>query len=155
MKAETLAGAALDDARNTDPGRRESQRRLAESLTRMVHGAEGLSVAERATEIFFGKEIEDLDDRQLLEIFKDVDSRQLSRDRLQGEGLGLIDALVESGLAKSKGEARRTIQQGGAYVNNRRQADLEARLTTADLASHTVMVLRTGKKRYALLQFVD
>jgi tyrosyl-tRNA synthetase len=74
--------------------------------------------------------------------------------RLDGEGLGVLDAFVEAGLAKSKGEARRTVQQGGAYVNNRRSDDVDARLTPNDLASETVMVLRSGKKRYALLRFV-
>jgi tyrosyl-tRNA synthetase len=143
---------SLDAARAADPGKRESQRRLAEELTRMVHGGEGLTAAKRATEIFFGAEIEKLSDRQLGEIFADVPSREVARDRLAG-GLSLVDALVESGLAKSKGDARRTIQQGGAYVNNRRMSDVESKLTAADLASETVMVLRSGKKSYALLRF--
>ncbi len=56
-------------------------------------------------------------------------SQELPRDRLDGDGLPLIDAFVEAGLAKSKGDARRTIQQGGAYVNNRRMGEPEARLT--------------------------
>ena len=55
-------------------------------------------------------------------------------DRLAGEGLWIVDALCESGLAKSKGEARRTINQGGAYVNNRRIGSLETNLTADDLA---------------------
>jgi tyrosyl-tRNA synthetase len=145
---------ALDAARAADPAKRESQRRMAEEITRLVHGEEGLNVARRATEIFFGAEISQLNDGQLAEIFADVSSKELPRNRLAGEGLPLIDALVESGLSKSKGDARRTIQQGGAYVNNRRMSDLEARLTTAELASETVMVLRSGKKSYALLRFV-
>ncbi|HZZ28712.1 MAG TPA: tyrosine--tRNA ligase [Pirellulales bacterium] len=145
---------ALDAARAADPGKRESQRRLAKELTQLVHGETGLATARRATEIFFGAEISQLSDKQLAEIFADVPSRELPRSRLAGEGLPLIDALVESGLAKSKGDARRTIQQGGAYVNNRRVGELEAKLTTADLASETVLVLRSGKKSYALLRFV-
>jgi tyrosyl-tRNA synthetase len=144
----------LDASRREAPHERKSQRRLAEAITQLVHGKEGLAVAQRATDIFFGAEIEDLDDQQLLEIFADVPSHQLSKEQLSADGLSLIDALVESGLAKSKGEARRTIQQGGAYVNNRRRSDLEARLSTSDLASQTVTVLRSGKKRYALLRFV-
>ena len=56
-------------------------------------------------------------------------------------------------MSKSKGDARRTIQQGGAYVNNRRVGEVEAKLTAANLASETVMVLRSGKKSYALLRF--
>lgn len=144
---------ALDAARQADPGKRESQRRLAEELTKLVHGESGLTTAKRATEIFFGAEISQLNDQQLVEIFADVPSKELSLTRLADGGLPLIDALVESGLSKSKGDARRTIQQGGAYVNNRRISDLETKLTAADLASETVMVLRSGKKSYALLRF--
>ena len=126
---------------------------MAEELTRLLHGASGLAAAQRATDVLFGAEIEELNDAQLIEIFADVPSKQLPKDRLGGEGLLLIDAMFEAGLAKSKGEARRTIQQGGAYVNNRRRTELETRLTLNDLASESVIVLRAGKKRYALLRF--
>ncbi len=146
---------ALDQSREAEPHLRQSQKRLAEALTELVHGESGLATAKRATEVFFGAEIEDLSDAQLVEIFADVPSKQLTTDSLAGEGMPVIDALVDSGLAKTKGEARRTIQQGGAYVNNRRAPDLDARLTPANLASETVIVLRSGKKRYALLRFED
>jgi tyrosyl-tRNA synthetase len=145
---------ALDAAREENPGKRDSQRRLAEALTLLIHGAAGLAAAQRATEIFFGAEIEQLSDQQLAEIFADVPSKELSRDKLTTPGLGLIDAFCEAGLTKSKGDARRTIEQGGAYVNNRRATGLEQVLTAADLASETVLVLRSGKKKYALLRFV-
>ena len=144
---------SLDAARQTDPGRRESQRRLAEELTALVHGAEGLAVAQRATEIFFGAEINDLSDAQLEQIFTDVPSQQLPRLRLRAGDFSIVDALLAAGLANSKGEARRTVQQGGAYVNNRRVEGIDTCLTTEHLASETVMVLRSGKKKYALLRF--
>jgi tyrosyl-tRNA synthetase len=145
---------ALDALRAADAARRESQRRLAEELTQLVHGDAGLSAARRATEIFYGAEIADLNDAQLAEIFADVPSQQLDRNVLsQDGGLPIVDALVSAGLSKSKGDARRTTQQGGAYVNNRRIESVEVRLTAADLASETVMVLRSGKKNYALLRF--
>ena len=144
---------SLDAARADAPQARASQRRLAEALTEQVHGADALATAQQATQIFFGAEIENLTDAQLGQIFADVPSSELSRDRLSGEGLNVIDALVEAGLAKSKGEARRTISQGGGYVNNRRVEGVEQQLSTSDLASETVMVLRSGKKRYALLRF--
>ncbi len=143
----------LDRQRAADPARRDSQRRLAEELTRMVHGDGGLTAARRATEIFFGAEISELSDRQLADIFADVPSKELPRERLAGEGLSIIDALVESGLAKNKSDARRTIEQGGAYVNNRRIDSIDYRCTDRDLASETVMVLRSGKKKYALVRF--
>jgi tyrosyl-tRNA synthetase len=75
--------------------------------------------------------------------------------RLQGEGLNVVDALVEGGLAKSKGDARRTVEQGGAYVNNRRIEGLDTQLGRGHLASESVMILRSGKKKYALLRFSD
>jgi len=145
---------ALLAEHQTDPGRRTAQRRLAAELTRLVHGEAGLQAAQRATDIFFGAEIRDLDDTQLAGIFADVPNRELPREKLAGEGLLMIDALVESGLAKSKGEARRTVTQGGAYINNRRVEGIETRLTAADLAGESTMILRSGKKNYALLRFV-
>ena len=66
----------------------------------------------------------------------------------------MIDAFVEVGLSKSKGDARRTIQQGGAYVNNLRREDVATMLGPDDLASESMLVLRSGKKKYALLRFV-
>ena len=144
----------LDTARAAEPARRESQRCLADELTRLVHGDAGLAAARRATEIFFGGQIEAIDDNQLQEIFADVPSKQLPRARLE-EGLNVIDALHVAGLAKTKSEARRSISQGGAYLNNRRVESHEAVLSVGDLASDTMMVLRTGKKRYALLRFSD
>jgi len=145
---------SLDTSRAADAARRDSQRRLAEELTRLVHGPDGLATAERATHIFFGAEISALSDAQLAEIFADVPSKRLPRKTLSdGGGLPIIDALVAAGLAKSKGDARRTVEQGGAYVNNRRVGSIETRLTAADRASETIMVLRSGKKNYALLRF--
>ncbi|MEM6331519.1 MAG: tyrosine--tRNA ligase, partial [Planctomycetota bacterium] len=144
---------ALDASRGANAAKRDSQTRLAEELTRLVHGQEGLAVAERATQIFFGAEVQDLDDAQLRAIFADVPSRELPAGRLADGTLSVVDALVESGLAKSRSEARRTVQSGGAYVNNRRVSDAAAVLTSADLASQSVMVLRSGKRKYALLRF--
>ena len=144
---------ALDASRESDAAKRESQRRLAEELTQLVHGEAGLKAAKQATDIFFGAEISDLSDRELVQIFADVPSKELPAATLQGAGLPIIDALVEAGLAASKGEARRTVTQGGAYVNNRRVDGVEAALTPASLASETVVVLRSGKKKYALLRF--
>ena len=146
---------ALDEVRQTRPEKRESQRKLAEALTELVHGSEQLAVAQKATEFFFGAEIADMRDEQLSDVFADVPSQQIPAADLGGEGVGLIDALSTAGLVQSKGEARRVIQEGGAYINNRRCTDIAARLTATDLASETMVVLRRGKKRYALLQFVD
>jgi tyrosyl-tRNA synthetase len=145
---------ALDAARATDPERRASQRRLAEEITRLVHGNAGLGKAQRATEVFFsGAEVTELSDDELAEIFADVPSQELPRSALEGAGLNVVEAFVAAGLAKSKSEARRKIGEGGGYVNNRRVAGVETQLTVADLASESVVVLRAGKKSYAMLRF--
>jgi tyrosyl-tRNA synthetase len=144
---------SLDAARASDPAKRDSQRRLAEELTKLIHGPAGLAAAQHATAIFFGAEITQLTDAELGQIFADVPSKDLPAARLGGGGLPIVDALCEAGLASSKGEARRTVAGGGAYVNNRRIESAERALTPADLASESVVVLRSGKKKYALLRF--
>ncbi|HEY2838262.1 MAG TPA: tyrosine--tRNA ligase [Pirellulales bacterium] len=143
---------ALDAARAADPGRRESQRRLAEDFTRLVHGEAGLAKAKRASETLFGAEISALSDAELAEIFADVPSQELPRATLEA-GLPVLDAFVTARLSKSKSDARRTIEGGGGYLNNRRLAGSDVVLTPADLASETVLVLRSGKKSFALLRF--
>ena len=129
-----------------------AQRRLAESLTRLVHGESGLQSALRATQTLFGAEIDSLSERELSEIFADVPSSTKPRSLLES-GLPLIDALVAVSLASSKGEARRSIEGGSVYVNNRKIATLDRVLTTTDLVVESVIVLRVGKKKYALLRF--
>ena len=145
---------ALRQQTEQDPGQRAAQKRLAQWMTALVHGEAGLQSATRASEMLFGGEIGQLSDAQLTEIFADVPSCQLERSLLQGEGLWIVEALRLAGLAGSSSEARRAIQEGGVYVNNRRVTDVNQRLTEADLASETVMVLRKGKRKYALLRFV-
>jgi tyrosyl-tRNA synthetase len=145
---------ALDHARTTEPHKRESQKRLAEEITRLVHGDGGLAAARKATEIFFGAAISDLSDAQLRDIFADVPSKELPRARLESGQLTLLQAVVEAGLAKTNSDARRTIEQGGAYINNVVRQGHDTVLGPQDLASETVMVVRQGKKKYGLLRFV-
>jgi tyrosyl-tRNA synthetase len=144
---------SLLEQTQSDPGKRAAQKRLAAWMTQLVHGDEGLAAANHASEILFGGEIDRLSDRQLTEIFADVPSSEGSRDSLGGEGLWIVDALRLAGLSGSSGEARRSIADGGIYVNNRRVSDVNRKLTADDLASETVMVLRKGKRNYALLRF--
>ena len=132
-----------------------AQKRLAEFMTRLVHGDEGLNAANRASEILFGGEIDRLSDKQLVEIFADVPSCTASRQSLAGDGWWIVEALRESGLAPSSSDARRAISEGGVYINNRRVTDVNRKLKPEDLASETVMVLRKGKKNYALLRFSE
>lgn len=134
------------------PHRRAAQQALAEEMTALIHGEEGLARAQRASAMLFGSEIDGLDDRELESIFADVPAAELERARLE-EGYPLIELLADSGLYASRGEARRAVKAGGVYLNNRR-ADDEAAVVGLDaLASETMLVLRKGKRNYQLARF--
>jgi tyrosyl-tRNA synthetase len=134
------------------PQARAAQTRLAESLTKLVHGAAKLDSAQHATKLLFGADITTLTQDQLNTIFEDVPSQEVPRSRLV-EGLGIIDALCTAGLAGSKSEARRTVTEGAAYLNNQKVSAFDRVLTQDDLAGK-YLILRAGKKRYGLLRFV-
>ena len=145
---------ALIEEHRANLGKRILQKQVATELTTLAHGDDGLRAARRATEIFFGGEISAFSDKELSSIFADAPGVEIPRERLDANDLTLPDAFVQTGLAKSKGEARRAIEQGGAYVNNKPVSDVNHVIGRDDLASETVVVLRSGKKRYALVKFV-
>jgi tyrosyl-tRNA synthetase len=123
-------------------------------MTALVHGEEGLKSSLAATEKLFSGDLTGATDESLGTMFSDVPSNELDRTKLDGEGFWVVEALVAAGLASSNGEARRTIKEGGAYVGSQRVTDEQLRLTGQHLTSETVMVLRRGKKNYALLKFI-
>jgi tyrosyl-tRNA synthetase len=125
---------------------------LAEDITRRVHGESGLAQARRATAALFGGELEGLTAGEIGDIFADVPSGEVEKDRLAGEGIAVLELLAGSGLASSKGEARRAIQGGGIYVNGRRVDDVDARVTLDDTVEGRFLVLRKGKKNYQLIR---
>jgi tyrosyl-tRNA synthetase len=143
----------LKTAVSEKPHERAAQKYLAESLTKLVHGESGLAAALRATQVFFGGTMENFNDRDLLAIFEDVPSQRLSFEVLNPPGYPIVDALVAAGLAKSKGEARRAIEGGGIYLNNVRVDAFDRLLDKESLAGESVMVLRSGRKKYGLLRF--
>lgn len=143
---EELA-AALEER----PGAREAQRALAEDVTARVHGETGLARARQATEVLFGGTLEGLGRDEIADVFADVPSSLISRDRLGGEGAPLVELLAEAGVTTSRGEARRAVEGGGIYLNNVRVEALRS-ITTEDLVEGEYLVVRKGKRQYHLLQ---
>jgi tyrosyl-tRNA synthetase len=131
------------------PEQRVAQKRLAEEITRLVHGDANLTQAMKSSEALFGGEISGLSDRDLADIFADVPSFIVAEFDIE-RGLRLPDLLVRAGAAKSKGEATRLISGGGVYLNNHRVDGAESTLQRDQLASETMFVLRVGKKSYYL-----
>lgn len=142
----------IERAHAEHPGRRHAQRLLAESVTAIVHGQEAVRRAQRASALLFGEPLEDLTDEDLDSIRQDVPSTARPRTELE-HGLSLVSLLTDVDAAESAGAARRLIRGGGVYVNNKRVTDEEALLGKSDLASESMLLLRTGKKRYFLIQF--
>ena len=134
------------------PERREAQRRLAQDLTRMIHGETAVSKAEQAAKVLFGGDLDGLDAADIQDIFADVPSSELPKSELDGEGTAVLDLLVSSKLAQSKGDARRTIKGGGLYLNNQRLADAGQMVTSNDLFAGKFLVLRKGRKKYHLVK---
>ncbi|WJZ05512.1 Tyrosine--tRNA ligase [Corynebacterium freneyi] len=128
------------------PFKREAQRRLAQEMTDLVHGEDARKAVELAAQALFGRaELSDLDEATLAAAVSETEVADVNA----GEPDTAVDLLVASGLAKSKGEARRTLKEGGAYVNNERITDEEWVPADSDLLHGTWLVLRRGKKNFA------
>jgi tyrosyl-tRNA synthetase len=128
---------------------------LARHVTALVHGETELEKALRASEVLFGKEISGLGVQEILDIFADVPSTELEKSKLEGNGFTIVDALVVSGLAPSKGEAKRLVQGGGVCINNRRVSDARQTISGSELIDGQVLVLRKGAKHYHVIKVIQ
>jgi tyrosyl-tRNA synthetase len=143
----------LDRTHNADRSQRLAQRELARAMTTWVHGADETSRVEQASRIMFGGSLDGVQERTLELLAKVVPVVEIERTEL-ANGIALIDLLSRT-VADSKSAARRLLQQGGAYVNNVRITDGERRVTSADLATATMLVVRGGRKDYRLVKVRD
>jgi len=135
---------ALDAQTAEKPFLRAGQKALAEQVTTLVHGAEETEGIKAASAALFGGG----DLRQLSTPTLAAALREAGATRVDKVG-SIIELLVSSGLAKSNGEARRTVNEGGAYLNNERVEDPDFVPTEADLVGGSWLVLRRGKKTLA------
>jgi tyrosyl-tRNA synthetase len=149
---DRAAIAPLEAATTSAPEKREAQRVLAREVTTLVHGADHLARAEQASSVIFGEGIATLPVDDVLAVFDDVPSTELSGETFAGNGMGLIDLVARVQLAPSKAEARRLVQAGGVYVNNRRVPDVQARLTRDQAIGGRLFVLRKGQRETHLVR---
>ena len=145
----------LEAAHAANPGAREAHKALAREVTKLVHGEAALDAALKASAILFGAEIGDTTEETFLDVAGEIPTVDLPRERLAAEpALALTEALVLAALETSKGNARKTIEAGGAYVNNVKSdpAQPARALGEADLLFGKYILLRKGKKSYAVLR---
>ncbi len=145
--------AALEKEVLERPEQRLAQKTLAGEVVKFVHGPEGLAQADRATRIFFGAAIENVSDEDLQGIFAEVPRVDLPRANIE-TGMNVVDLLAATPLFKGKNDVRRSIEQRGAYVNNRPVESVDMVVYPKDLASANALVVRKGKKNYALVKLV-
>jgi len=143
----------LENTVETQPEKRQAQHRLAQEMTRIVHGESELAAALQASQVLFGGDLHGLAPEAIQDIFADVPSSSLTKTRLE-MGIGIVDLLVHSGLVSSKGEARRSIAEGGIYLNNQRLDDAAQTLSLAEALAGQFLVLRKGRKNYHLVKVV-
>jgi len=153
---DRAAVEALAAVTRETPDKREAQRVLAREVTTLVHGSEHVTRAERASNVLFGEDIATLSADQVLAVFADVSSSTMLSASFESGGVPLVDLLADPHvkLAASKSEARRLVQSGGVYVNNRRVSDPQLKLTRDQAIEGRLFVLRKGQKLNHVLRLV-
>jgi tyrosyl-tRNA synthetase len=140
---------ALEASAAAHPEAREAQRALAREVTALVHGADEVARAEAASAALFGAgELQELDAGGLGAAVAELPRATL----VDGAPRTMVDLLVVSGLATSRGDARRLIGEGGAYLNNRKVSDPAAEPAGSDVLHGQWLILRRGKRTLAVVE---
>ncbi|WDF34456.1 tyrosine--tRNA ligase [Arthrobacter agilis] len=138
---------ALERATAERPHAREAQRALAYDVTSLVHGTDATEKVIAASAALFGQgDLTSLDLGTLQAATAELDSVALGRDRL-----GIVDLLVATGLSASNSAARRTVAEGGAYINNVKITDAEQAAGEKDLLHGRYLLIRRGKRNLAMI----
>ncbi|MCW4465394.1 tyrosine--tRNA ligase [Glutamicibacter sp. MNS18] len=146
LSRERIEELAIEVAER--PFKREAQRALAWEVTSLVHGVEATQKVIAASAAVFGNgELGDIDLPTLQAVIAELPTATIAADEL-----GILNVLQASGLSKSQSEARRTVSEGGAYVNNAKVAGVDSELTVADFLHQRYAIIRRGKKNMAVLE---
>ncbi|MFY9925452.1 MAG: tyrosine--tRNA ligase [Opitutaceae bacterium] len=143
---------ALDERHIANPGAREAHKALAREVTSIVHGKTACDDAIRASEIMFGGALEGITEELFGDVAGEIPTKALEKAKVEGVGSPLIDLLVFSGLAPSRGQARKDVEGGGIYLNNVRVAEAARSVALNDLLFGRYLLLRKGKRSYTLLR---
>ena len=149
LKQDEIGGLEKQHAEN--PGARAAHTALAKAVTELVHGASATAEAVRASEILFGGDLSGVSESTFNEIVGEVPTKELDKNQLDGMGKPLVEVLVHSGLSASKGQARKDIEGGGVYINNKREGNFQRPVTSNDLLFGKHLLLRKGKRNYVVV----
>ncbi|MFT4023776.1 MAG: tyrosine--tRNA ligase [Flavihumibacter sp.] len=139
------------------PHQRLLQKKLAESITCFVHGADEYAFAVKASEILFGNATTELlqqfSEEQLLQALDGVPQVEYSKAALD-TGADIVSFLAESGIFPSKGEARKMVQNGGISINKTKVKGIDHTVSGSDLLNNRYLLIQKGKRDYFLVKAV-
>jgi tyrosyl-tRNA synthetase len=139
---------ALEQEVADRPFARKGQKELAYLVTSLVHGVDATEKVIAASAALFGQgELSDMDEATLR-----AATQELTSTTISGDDLDIVSVLMASGLSESKSAARRTVNEGGAYVNNVKYSDLDAVISKDDLLHGRYLLVRRGKKNLAVVE---
>jgi len=140
----------LEIAAKENPGAREAQKRLAEEMTKMVHGEAALDQAIKISAALFSGDVKELTKAEIEQGFKDVPTYVTEKT-----DINLVDLLVNAKISSSKRQAREDINNGAIYINGDRNQNIEHTVTAADRLEDTFTIIRRGRRKYFLIHFTD
>ncbi len=142
----------LEAIHTTDPGKRSLQKKLAEEVTRFVHGENGINDAIATTEKLFANQNAPAESLSIedLEGMEGIVRAQISKEKISA-GLDVVSFLAESGIIGSKGEARKLVQGGGISINRKKVESIEMKIENGLLLHQRYILVQRGKKNYYLV----
>src|SRR3954469_5938662 len=146
--------ADLEKQHVEKPEGRVAHKALAKAVTDLVHGPSATAEAMKASEILFGGGLEGISEETFKDIVGEVPTKEITRSKVEGNGISLVELLVEAGVTNSKGQARKDIEGGGININNVREGNTQRQVTTADLLFGRYLLLRKGKRNYTAVNAV-
>ena len=138
---------ALEHKVQTEPGAREAQRALARAATDIIHGKTEMEAAENAAKALFSGEIASLPKQLLEDVLSSAPSVTLPKTRLAGDGVALLDLLVEAQAVASKREAKEFLANGSISINGTK-ATPDQKITASNLLHGSIVAIRRGKKNW-------
>jgi len=141
----------LEKQHAENPGARWAHKALANEVTNLIHGEEARVQAQMSSDVLFGGSVAKISEDDFADIVGEIPTKEIEKTKLEGVGIPLVELLVHSGLCPSKGQARKDIEGGGVNINNIREASVTRVVTTNDLLFGKHVLLRKGKRNYAVV----
>ena len=143
----------LETKHNENPGAREAHRSLAFEMAKLIHGEQATNDVIAASKVLFGGGIDEVSNEAFADLIQEIpNAATVSRSALEAGDCSLIDALTETKLSASRGQAKKDLQGGGVYVNQERIQEVGHKLSSADIKKPPYILIRRGKKNYGYLK---